>query len=137
MYTCVESSIAGEFRSPRGTRSAAGRRGARPALFSFADMRRHEFTGSKTMAATQDAVLDLIFGRWRSQILYAGVELGVFEALHDGTKDAAAIAGELELDPELCYRLMRALGALALLREEEGRRFSITDAGRFLLGDHP
>ena len=89
------------------------------------------------MAATQDAVLDLIFGRWRSQILYAGVKLGVFEALRDGTKDAAAIAGELKLDPELCYRLMRALGALALLREEGGRRFSITDAGRFLLADHP
>ncbi len=26
-------------------------------------------------------VIDLIFGRWRSQILYTGVKLGVFDAL--------------------------------------------------------
>ncbi len=32
------------------------------------------------MIAIQDKVLDLIFGRWRSQILYADVRLGVFEA---------------------------------------------------------
>jgi len=89
------------------------------------------------MTASQDKVLDLIFGRWRSQILYAGVKLGVFEALHDGTKDAATIAQELGLNADLCYRLLRALGALDLLREEGGRRFSITEAGRYLLSDHP
>lgn len=89
------------------------------------------------MAATQERVLDIIFGRWRSQILYTGVRLGVFEALNEWTKDAAAIAQELGLNPELCYRLLRALGALDLLREEDGRRFSITEAGRYLLSDHP
>lgn len=89
------------------------------------------------MAATQDKMLDLIFGRWRSQILYAGVKRGVFEALREGTKDAAIIAQELGLNPNLCYRLLRALGALDLLQEEDGRRFSITKAGRYLLSDHP
>jgi hypothetical protein len=29
-------------------------------------------------------VVDLIFGRWRSQILYTGVKLGVFDALASG-----------------------------------------------------
>ncbi len=28
-------------------------------------------------------VMGLIFGRWRSQTLYAGVELGAFETLAD------------------------------------------------------
>jgi hypothetical protein len=91
----------------------------------------------EAMADTQDKVLDLIFGRWRSQILYAGVKLGIFEALREGTKEAAAIAQELGLDAELCYRLLRALGTLELLREENGRRFSITEAGKYLLSDHP
>ena len=49
------------------------------------------------MSAAQDKVLDLIFGRWRSQILYAGVKLGVFEAVREGTKNAATIAQELGL----------------------------------------
>ena len=38
------------------------------------------------MTATQDKVLDLIFGTPRSQILYTGVSLGVFEALREETK---------------------------------------------------
>lgn len=89
------------------------------------------------MTPTQGKVLDLIFGRWRSQILYAGVKLGVFDTLQDETKDAATIAQELALNANLCYRLLRALGSLDLLREEDGRRFSITEAGRYLLSDHP
>lgn len=39
-------------------------------------------------------VIDLIFGRWRSQILYAGVQLGVFDALAHGPKNAASVASE-------------------------------------------
>lgn len=89
------------------------------------------------MNTTQDKVLELIFGRWRSQILYAGVKLGVFETLRAEPKAAAAITQELKLDAELGYRLLRALGALDLLREEVGRRFSLTEAGRYLLADHP
>jgi hypothetical protein len=89
------------------------------------------------MLQTQEKVIDLIFGRWRSQILYAGVKLGVFEALREGPKDAASIAQELKLNPELCYRLLRALASLDLLREEDGRRFSITETGAYLLSDHP
>jgi hypothetical protein len=92
---------------------------------------------TKTASAAQDQVLELIFGRWRSQILYTGVKLGVFEALQNETKDAAAVAQELGLDAELGYRLLRALATLGLLREEAGRRFSITETGRFLLADHP
>ncbi|HEX4948469.1 MAG TPA: methyltransferase [Blastocatellia bacterium] len=86
---------------------------------------------------TQDKVIDLIFGRWRSQILYAGVRLGIFEALREQTKDASTIAQELKLDAELGYRLLRALASLELLHEESGRRFALTEAGRYLLADHP
>jgi hypothetical protein len=86
---------------------------------------------------SQDKVINLIFGRWRSQILHAGVKLGVFEALRDGARDATTIAEELGLDAALTYRLLRALATLDLIREEDGRRFSITEPGRYLLSDHP
>ncbi|WP_447979281.1 methyltransferase [Candidatus Nitrospira bockiana] len=82
-------------------------------------------------------VSDLLFGRWRSQILYAGVKLGVFETLKDGAKTATEITDELALDRALGYRLLRALASLGLLVEEPGRRFQLTDAGRYLLADHP
>src|SRR5712671_5721351 len=83
------------------------------------------------------AVQEMIFGRWRSQILYAGVKLGVFEALGQKEKDAALIAKELTLDPALSYRLLRALACLGLITEHAGRRFSLTSAGAFLRADHP
>jgi hypothetical protein len=82
-------------------------------------------------------VFDLIFGRWRSQILYAGVKLGIFDALGDGPKRATAIAQELELDSALSYRLLRALGSLGLLKEHSDRTFSLAEAGELLRKNHP
>ena len=86
--------------------------------------------------SSQEKVLDLIFGRWRSQIVYAGVKLGIFDAF-GGAKTAAVIAHELDLDPALTYRLLRALGSLELLREDKDRTFSLTETGELLRSDHP
>ena len=57
-------------------------------------------------------VIDLIFGRWRSQTLYTGVELGVFDVVGDYPKHAVEIADQLDIDREQGYRLLRALGSL-------------------------
>ena len=81
-------------------------------------------------------VLEMIFGRWRSQILYAGVKLGIFEALAQGRKAASQIAEQLRIDPALSYRLLRALASLRLLREDTDRAFSLTPAGDLLRKDH-
>ena len=81
-------------------------------------------------------VVDLIFGRWRSQILYAGVKLGVFDALASGAKNAVHVASELGVDAGMLYRLMRALGSLALLQEDDNRTFSLTPMGELLRRDH-
>jgi len=85
----------------------------------------------------QAAVLDMIFGRWRSQTLYAGVKLGIFEALARGPRAAAAVAEELGLDTALAYRLVRGLASLELLSENESRAFALTETGELLLKDHP
>ena len=70
-------------------------------------------------------VEELIFGRWRSQILYAGVKLGVFDALGDASKTSSDIAEVLRLDPALTYRLLRALASLGLLHEDTNRSFAL------------
>ena len=62
------------------------------------------------MDSNVNHVSDLIFGRWRSQILYAGVELGVFDHLDlDVSKGSEELAGRLNADPAHVYRLLRAL----------------------------
>ena len=84
-----------------------------------------------------EKTLDLIIGRWRSQILYTGVELGVFEYVSSQPKNASEIAKVLNLDYNLAYRLLRALGSLGLLRENINREFTITQQGEFLRKDNP
>jgi predicted transcriptional regulator len=87
--------------------------------------------------SSYEKVLDIIFGRWRSQILYAGVKLGVFDYITTNPKYASDIAKELKLDHSLTYRLLRALASIGVVKEEEGQGFSITPHGELLRDDHP
>ncbi|HEY1247957.1 MAG TPA: methyltransferase [Nitrososphaera sp.] len=84
-----------------------------------------------------DKVTDIIFGRWRSQILYAGVKLGVFEIVSTKPMSQVEIAKKLDLDPPLLYRLLRALASIGLLKEDHDRRFTITSLGKVLRSDNP
>jgi methyltransferase family protein len=59
---------------------------------------------------------DIIFGRWKSQVLYAGVRLGIFDYATSHVKSTADIANELGLDAKLAYRLLRALSSMGLLK---------------------
>lgn len=81
--------------------------------------------------------VDLIFGRWRSQILYTGVKLGVFDALATGPRTAASTASELKVDAAALYRLMRALSAIGLLTEDASKSFALTSMGDTLRADNP
>jgi hypothetical protein len=90
------------------------------------------------MNAASEQVMDLIFGRWRSQTLSAGTELGVFDHLDKRrAKTAQTLAAELGADPSLLYRLLRAQAAIGLLEEDSSRRFLLTDEGELLRSDHP
>lgn len=75
------------------------------------------------LMSDHEKTLDIIFGRLRSQILYAGVKLGVFDCVNSVPKNASEIAKQLDLDCSLAYRLLSALGSLDLLREDADRCF--------------
>jgi hypothetical protein len=90
------------------------------------------------VSAVINEVLDLIYGRWRSQILYASAVLGIFDHLaRDYAKQAEAVAAELHVDAGLLYRLMRALSSLGLLIENDSRGFATTELGELFRSDHP
>ena len=85
------------------------------------------------MAEAPELVIDLVFGRWRSQILHAGAALGVFDHLaEDRATGAATLAPQIRADPTLLYRLLRALATIGLLAEDDGRSFRLTEAGALL-----
>src|SRR6266568_2400545 len=102
------------------------------------NQQRHNFLSMEgSMDDAGAKVIDLIFGRWRSQILYVGVQLGVFDALANGPRSAVSVASELGVDAGMLYRLMRALGSLELLHEDTTKTFSLTLLGELLCRDHP
>jgi hypothetical protein len=102
------------------------------------------------MATKLEALVGgIITGRWRSQCLYAGVKLGLFDIMSTTKPKAIAdIAKEAEVDRDMSYRLLRALASLDLLQEiaptdtngssrREQSHFKITEAGSLLQTNHP
>lgn len=90
------------------------------------------------MENTAEQVIDLIFGRWRSQILAAGTELRIFDRMDTSTpRTASELAAEQGLDVALLYRLLRAQAAIGLLIEDSSGGFVLTAMGELLRTDHP
>ncbi|HEX6795901.1 MAG TPA: methyltransferase [Casimicrobiaceae bacterium] len=89
------------------------------------------------MNEAEAKTIELIFGRWRSQILYTGVTLAVVDALAAGPTTTANAAGELNVDAAALYRLMRALCAVGILNEDDNQTFALTAMGETLRRDHP
>ncbi|QCL97750.1 methyltransferase [Agrobacterium tumefaciens] len=77
-------------------------------------------------------VTDLAFGRWKSQILYAGVALGIFDHVGEFEPTSAEQLGvELQADPKLLFRLLRASASLGLLVERDAG-FVLSESGALL-----
>jgi hypothetical protein len=88
--------------------------------------RRATRPGRHAIPVAVDHVVDLIFGRWRSQILNAGAALDAFAHLKpDQDRAAAGVASKIGTDPAMLYRLFRALAAIgAACAENEARNFA-------------
>ena len=85
-----------------------------------------------------DNTIDIIFGRWKSQILYAGAKTGLFDYLTNIPIDVHQIAQDLNLNETMTYRVLRAIASLGYVKEEKDvRKFSITPRGELLKKDHP
>ena len=91
------------------------------------------------MMPNQDVLqaLDLMTGRWRTQILHAGVKLGILDTIENEPIHADQVAKTLGLDPINTYRLLRALGTIGVLREGINHSFEITSIGSLFATNHP
>ncbi len=92
---------------------------------------------NKLNKSSYEKTLDIIFGRWKSQILYAAVKLRIFDNVSSDPKESVQITKELGLDDALTYRLLMALASLGFLKEEPFSIFSITMQGELMRKDHP
>src|SRR5581483_10900980 len=73
----------------------------------------------------------------RSKVLFAGVALGVFDALAGGPKSLAALAGELHADADALERLLDACVGLRLLDRAADGYANTPAAAAYLCRDSP
>jgi len=82
-------------------------------------------------------LMQMTTGYWRSQVLFAAAELGVFDSLAAGPLKAAEVAARCRSSPEYTERLLNACVACDLLEKQDARFANGTLASTFLTTDAP
>jgi methyltransferase family protein len=80
-------------------------------------------------------LLGLINGFQVTQAIRVAATLRVADHLDGGPRSAAELAALTESHPDSLYRLLRALAAVGLFREDEDRKFTLTPMGDCLRTD--
>ena len=93
--------------------------------------------GAANAADPSVELMRLINAYQVSQALHVAASLGVADHLMDGPQPSDTLAQACGAHPGSLYRLLRALAAVGVFHEAEGRRFSLTALGSCLTGDAP
>jgi hypothetical protein len=76
-------------------------------------------------------------GYQRSRALTVAAELGIADLLVDGPVAVDELAAATGSHEATLYRVLRALAAIGVFREDAGRCFALTPMGEYLRSDHP
>src|SRR5689334_8205516 len=82
-------------------------------------------------------MVQLLAGFQISQALYTAARLGIPDELAPGPRTAAQVAERVQSDPAATARLLRSLGSLGVVTEQESGRYALTPLGRTLVTDAP
>lgn len=98
--------------------------------------------GSQEPATSEAAQARALIGRlatgqMATRAMSAAVGLGVFDQVADGRATVDEVAAACDADPRGMRRLLRALAAIGLAREEDPDVFALTAAGGLLRSDVP
>jgi O-methyltransferase/methyltransferase family protein len=85
----------------------------------------------------QEELGPLVNGFQVSQAIHVAAVLGIADLLEDGPRTSDDLAAATDTHPRTLYRLLRALAAVGVLREDDGRTFSLTPLGDPLRSDAP
>ena len=81
----------------------------------------------------QIQVLSLAEGFFQSSVLFACVQLGVFDLIEKGKNSRQQIAAALQTNPETVARLLNAAVILKMLKSTDGSGYELTDIARSVL----
>ena len=80
-------------------------------------------------------LLGLINGFQITQAIRVASILRVADYLNEGARSSGELAVLTKSHPDALYRLLRALAAVGVFREDEGRKFMLTPMGECLRKD--
>jgi O-methyltransferase domain/Dimerisation domain len=83
------------------------------------------------------ALLRLVNGHMAARAIQVAAELGIADELAAGPRGVDELAPATGTHEPSLYRLLRALAALGVLYEDDGRRFRLTELGEHLRSDDP
>jgi len=84
-----------------------------------------------------DVLRNLIYGYRNSRVVHVAARLGIADLLKDGARQFDVLARAVDADPQVLYRLLRALGDAGIVTETEPGWFALTSVGAFLRADTP
>ena len=84
-----------------------------------------------------ESLLELGWAYWKSQAVFAGVELGIFELLKKGGRESSEIVRRLGTNPRATEMLLNALVGLKLLSKKADRYQNTPVASRYLVRGTP
>ena len=82
-------------------------------------------------------IWELVNGHRYAQAIHVAAALGVADELKGEERTSDDLAAAVGAHPDTLYRLLRALASVGVVREGDGRTFSLTDAGHDLRSDSP
>src|SRR5690349_1003695 len=80
-------------------------------------------------------LMRLVNGYQVSQAIHVVAALGIADLLRDGPRTSDDLAAAVSAHPGSLHRLLRALAAVGVFREEADRHFSLTPMGQCLRSD--
>ena len=100
-----------------------------------ADVPSAETAAQRAAAAPHAQLIEMAIAIWRARALYAAAALGLADLLASGSLTTEQLAGATKTHPPSLYRLLRALAACGLLKEEKPQTFLLTPLGAALQSD--
>jgi SAM-dependent methyltransferase len=82
-------------------------------------------------------LMQMMSGYWVTQAIYSAARLDIPDLLKNGPLPAGEVASRLGANEDFLYRLMRTLGTLGILTEEDNKVFRLSAMGQLLCEDTP
>ena len=91
----------------------------------------------QTTQTPADRMFQFIENFWAGRTVYIAAKIGLADHFAGGPKSAEQLAAATKTHPDSLYRLLRALGAIEVVRETTPGKFELTEFGKALRDDAP